>query len=209
MRILGTARWSRLIGTGVIVGGMTVASVVLTSTAAVATPAAASGTITCSKVTGTVKYTPPLTDTPGTVKMSVSLKLAKCVVTPPASGGDVTARKGCCKNSATSTVTLTGGCSELTGGTGVSSTWKVTWTKPKAPKTVVNFSGFAATTNGSGDFGLSYPESGGTGTATGSYAESGVTQQLFFNMTPAQISTACASPSGLADNGVENNGSTY
>jgi hypothetical protein len=50
-----------------------------------------------------------------------------------------------------------------------------------------------------GDFGLSYPESGGTGTASGSYAQSDAAQQFFFNMTPAQISTACASTNGLPD----------
>jgi hypothetical protein len=214
-----SARWPRLAGIGLIVGGVMVANVVLTSTTAGAKPTAASGTITCSTVTGTVTFKPGLTNTARTVKMKATLAISpsgcSTVIVGPDGIGAIAVGHTTNYNSSKSNIyKLTGGdCGSLNGvNAATPSKWTTKWISPvgTAPSKVT-FSGFDGEADPDGTV-LSYPNTsgeeieprvGGGGTASGSGSYPGSddfassTQQLDSTMTASQVTTACDSSTGL------------
>ena len=160
------------------------------SASAVAQP----GKVTCSKITGSITFNPPLTlSGTSTENTTVKITVKGCSV----SGGTVKPKKGTVDKDI-STASSTNSCSSL--GNSQPETLTVIWAPgSKIAPTTASFSGYAVATNGKGDEGFSLPDSGGTGSTAGSYAQaSGVTAQAFSNETSSQLAAACAAPSGLA-----------
>ena len=205
MRRFDTGQWPRLVGTGLIVGGMMAASVVLASTTAGAKPA--SGTITCA-VTGTITFLAPLTPSATKkVRTDVALKLSGCVV----GGGIGAASVGHTTNynsSKSNIYKLTGGCAALSENNAVPTTWKSITplsfardhtTNYNSSKS--NFSGVEAESGLQGQMEWVYPGVGGTASGSGSFTgtDGGAssTMRLISNTTAAQAMTTCESPGGL------------
>lgn len=199
-----SARWPRRAGIGLIVGGVMAASVVLTSTIAGAKSTPASGAITCSTVSGTVKFKPGLTNTARTVKMRVSLKLpdSGCilVITSSMTVKSVAPKVNTTKSNS---FKLVGGdCGTLSGTSAVAnSKWTTRWIGPPGTRpSKVRFIGFDAGTNADGTV-LSFPKVSDSASGSGSYPGNddfaSSTQQLNSTMTSSQITTACGSSKGL------------
>lgn len=147
------------------------------------------GTVSCSNVAGTIKFTPPLSNTMQTVKTVINVKETNCTTT----GGGLKPKSG---TAAATQTTANDSCAGLANGSATPENLKVKWAPgTKIKPTTVNFSGFDAATNGAGDEGFSLPNSGGTASATGSYigSDNGATStaQAFTNKTAAQIGAMC------------------
>jgi hypothetical protein len=197
-----TTRWLRSTGTGLIVVGTLMAVVALTPAAAGA-KSAASGTITCSAVTGTVTFKPGLQFSTlpkkhhGISKMKVTLDLAKsgCVVggdsNPVGDTGNVTAK---------STVSSQFTCGTLGTNPGPASSWTVKW-GGKLTSSVVGFPDFKLTSQDNLEV-INYPAPvTGNASVTGSYpgADAGASSTLVYDTstTVDQAETACDSSAGL------------
>ncbi|HVC70412.1 MAG TPA: hypothetical protein VNC61_09200 [Acidimicrobiales bacterium] len=157
-------------------------------------PVAQPGKVTCSKIKGKITFNPPLTlNGTATENTTVKITVKGCSV----SGGTVKPKKGTVSKDI-STASSTNSCSSL--GNSQPETLTVNWApSSKIAPTTASFSGYAVATNGAGDEGFSLPDSGGTGSAAGSYAQaSGVTATAFSNETSNQLALACSSPGGLA-----------
>jgi hypothetical protein len=157
-------------------------------------PVAQPGKVTCNKISGTISFSPPLTLTgTATENTTVKITVKGCSV----SGGTVKPKKGTV-NKDISTATSTNGCTSL--GNSMPETLTVDWAPAsKIAPTTASFSGYAVATNGKGDEGFSLPNSGGTGSTIGSYAQSsGVTATAYSSETSSQLASACSSPGGLA-----------
>lgn len=157
------------------------------------------GTVTCTTISGTIKFNPALKTTgPFTTEQaSIAVKIGGC------SGGTPNPTKGIVKenlNPGTSN-----DCTSL--ATSAAEMLSVKWAGKLNPS-VTAFSGYTTGTNGSGDAGFILPNSGGTGTTTGSFAGSGAHAAAYSNMTEAQILAACGSPSGLKSLKVTSGNST-
>jgi hypothetical protein len=151
------------------------------------------GTVSCTKITGTITFSPPLTLT-GTSpeNTTIDMKVGGCTDT----GGGVAPKKGTVSKDI-STASSTNGCTSLSNSQ--PETLTVTWAPAsKISPTTAAFSGYAVSTNAKGDEGFSLPNSGGTGAATGSYAEaSGVTATAYSSESSSALATACESSGGL------------
>jgi hypothetical protein len=170
-------------------------TIMLAPVAASARPAAAinqPGTVACTGIKGTITFAPPLTLS-GTSpeKTTITMTVTKCKT----SGGGVKPKKGTVSQTISKTGS-TNNCSSLTSSQSESLT--VQWApSSKINPTTASFSGYTVGSNAAGDEGFILPNSGGTGTAVGSYAEaSGVTAAAYSNETSTQLSSACAA--GLA-----------
>jgi hypothetical protein len=143
------------------------------------------GTVKCTKVTGTISFSPPLTLTGNsTENASVDITVKGCTV----SGGTVKPKKGVVKEPL---ATGTNNCSSLQNS--MAETLTITWSPAsKINPTTASFSGYAVASNSQNDEGFSLPNSGGTGSAVGSYAEaSGVTAQAFSNESSSTLASQC------------------
>jgi hypothetical protein len=194
----------RLSGIGLIVAGTLMAVVALTPAAAGA-KSAASGTITCSAVTGTVTFKPGLHSNTlpskhhGISKEAVNLDLAKsgCVV-----GGDSSPVGDTGNFTTKSTVSGQFTCAVLAANPGPGSSWTVKW-GGKLTSSVVGFPDSQETAQGPDNvIGANYPAPvTGNASVTGSYpgADAGASSTLVWETsTPVtQVEAACASTSGL------------
>ena len=197
-------RWPRLVGTSLMVGGVMVASVVLTSTTAGAKAAPAKGTIVCSTVTGTIKFKPGLTNTTRTVKMSVALKLANsgCIASgdtaSPAKEWSTINTNNLNLSKSNVNLELPLDCGGLNRGHNAPSTWTTKWSVPKgtAPS-IVSFDGFSAGAS-SDAVTLSFP-GGGTAGVTGSYTgtDGGANSTVSLVSEGTDPLSACTSKKGL------------
>jgi hypothetical protein len=157
--------------------------------AAVAQP----GSVSCTKIKGSISFNPPLTlNGTSTENTTIDITVSGC----SASGGGVKPKKGVV-NQDISTSTSTNGCTSLENSQPENLT--VTWAPgSKISPTAASFSGYSVATNGAGDEGFSLPDSGGTGSTTGSYAQaSGVTATAYSNETASALASACSSSGGL------------
>lgn len=153
------------------------------------------GTLDCALITGTVTFTPKLTNTPTTVKTVTKTKLTNCT---PSTG--LKPKSGA---SSSTTTTANDDCAMLAAGSTTPFTLTTKWapaTKIKPTKSTV--SGISPATNGAGDAGFQLPnEPGGTSSGTGSYlgSDGGTTgsAQAFTSETSTQIGATCTT-TGLA-----------
>ena len=150
------------------------------------------GTVSCNTIKGTITFNPPLTlsgSSPENANVKITVK--GCSVT----GGTVKPKKGTVSGGLTS-----GGnnnCTSLENSQ--PETLTVKWAPAgKINPTTASFSGYSVATNAQGDEGFSLPNSGGTGSTAGSYAQSsGVTATAYSNETSSQLASACGSSGGL------------
>ena len=157
-------------------------------------PIAQPGKVTCTKITGSITFNPPLTlNGTSAENTTVKITVKGCSV----SGGGVKPKKGTV-NKDISTPSSTNACTSL--GNSQPESLTVNWAPgSKILPTTASFSGYAVATNGAGDEGFTLPDSGGTGSTAGSYAQaSGVTAAAYSNETSNQLAAACAAPGGLA-----------
>jgi len=157
-------------------------------------PIAQPGKVKCSKITGSITFNPPLTlSGTSTENTTVKITVKGCSVT----GGTVKPKTGTV-NKDISTATSKNACTSL--GNSQPETLTVNWAPgSKIAPTTASFSGYAVATNGAGDEGFSLPNSGGTGSTVGSYAQaSGVSAAAYSNQTSNQLAAACSAPGGLA-----------
>lgn len=175
--------------------------VALPSGSAFAANPPAPGTITCTHVSGTVTFTPPLT-----LAGNANSEVTKVRTT--STGCTVSKGTAPTKGVSNSTITKTTTNNTANSCTGLQTSVPVTehvvWTHtPLIANSTVNFSGLMpATEAGSMDAGFKLPDTGGTASVTGSYpgADHGKTSTatVFTTMTAGQIVTVCQSTAGLA-----------
>jgi hypothetical protein len=167
------------------------------------TPAVATtftGSVTCATLTGHLLFSPPLTTRGG------SAETAKLLVDAHGCTG-ATSQGGLTLSYGRMTETFTYGsnaCQDLLSLP--ASTADIAWvdttgkTKAIAP-TDISYSGGVLTANGTGQAVFTWPGSGGTATATGSFANSdrGVSTNatVTFKQTIKLIAAVCASTGGL------------
>jgi len=158
----------------------------------------ATGTIQCTKITGTVSFTPPLTNT-GTAAetaTTVKLKISKCAADPKASA---VPKKGTVSSNI-ATPTSTDSCGSLLGtSTPTSDTVTAKWSPTSINSSVGSYSGFTISTGPppKDDEILNLPGTGGTSSTAGSYAGSGQTSTLTLGESQSSLAATCSTPAGL------------
>jgi hypothetical protein len=189
------ARWSRVAGTGLIVATTMVASLALDSATAGAKDRP--GTIDCTGLIGTLKFSPPLTNTVQSVTMTgrVTMHNDNCQVTAgsaswrfaPHASPDYTISK--------SSVTADLSCADLTGAHFPASvTWSTKWTYPgRTSASVATFSGLVGSST-SGTITLMFPGRGGKVSTTGSYTgdDLGTSSTESLNLGSGPMTTGCS-----------------
>ena len=153
----------------------------------------APGTLSCTGVSGTVKFKPPLTLTGGGTSVSAKGVLSSCHASNPA----VSITDGKFKAAITSTG---GGCAGLAGGT-TSEVFTVKWkgdyngTKAKFTASTITIKGSTIVTNGAGDEGFELPNPGkepNGATTAGSFAGStSVESYAYTTETAGAFSAGC------------------
>jgi len=155
----------------------------------------ATGSVTCTTITGTVTFSPPV----------------RHVGTRPETQ-TVSIRASHCRTSKSNVARVTGGrlvaaihrpsnnCSDLLVAESPKSTG--TWTPSSVHSTTASFSGFSFVTNGVGDIGFTLPNAGGKARVTGSFAgkDHGARSHatVYLNMTAHQFVAGCLSAAGVA-----------
>ncbi len=184
-----------------------------------ATPAAgsvptitANGSVTCTTLAGVIHFNPPLLNTgtsnteTATIKVKLNNSTASCSTTAtnlPAGG----ILYGLASSSLTTNTTdnSANACASL--GTSQATVQTIKWhykssagvTLAKLTPTTVTFSGFDVLTNASVEPGFDLPQdTGGTTTATGSFAGTSSTANVFASKTISFITAKCAKSTGLA-----------
>lgn len=155
----------------------------------------ATGGVTCTKVTGTVTFTPPVRHVGTTTETQT-----------------VTFRASGCRTTGSNVKHVTAGvlrvvvhrpsnsCIGLLSTVLPKSTG--TWVPSSIHSTTAAFSGLTFVYSKTGDVGFTVPNSGGTARVSGSFAgrDHGKrsTATVYTNMTPTQFRDACISSAGLA-----------
>lgn len=163
------------------------------SSSSPATATLATGSVTCSNITGGLAFSPPLvTEGDSAESTAISLRASGCTT----SGSDVSAVTG--GKSATAISSPSNACNRVL--TTRSLTLKVTWIPATIRPSLITFSEYGATSSRAGVVGFTFPNPGGTANVTGSFAGSDngsrSTATVFFNRTAAQLLATCKS-SGL------------
>jgi len=153
---------------------------------------AGSGPITCTGIKGTITFTPALTNTgtaPETATV-VKITVTKCKNAVGATGA--APKKGSVNENIVASG-ATDSCASLTGGGPPSpETLTVNWKNGDGSSTS-SYSGYTTGANGAGDEGFILPNTGGTGSTTGSYAEgSGSTSAAYSNQKETALTAECA-----------------
>jgi len=148
---------------------------------------APSGTVSCSKVTGSVTFDPPLTASGGSSSETTKVKVTVSDCT--ASSG-VTVTKGTGTSSSSSS---SNACTSLESPPTSPESFLVKWSPKSDGSTAVSYTGRTTVTSSSGDAGFELTG----GTSSGSFAATGVTATSYTNETTAQITSMCTSKSGL------------
>lgn len=194
-----------------------------TTTATSITSVVATGRIRCTTVSGSVRFSPPLT--------ASGHSLETVVVTADLSGCSPTASNVGQVAAGTATLRIpvdTSACAGLlqfpTSAGGVSApassqalTIRATWTSGafghSVAPSVLRFSGFAATVNQAGDVGFAFPGQGHQAVMSGSFAgaDHGAlsTASVETGEQAGQILDSCSGPSGLASIAIDDGQVTF
>jgi hypothetical protein len=154
----------------------------------------ATGGVTCTGMTGSLTFTPPLTNKGGSAESTaIALSSSGCT----AKGSNVSTVTG---GTASATISSTSNsCAELI--TSRALTINIAWAPATIRPSVLTFSGYGGTTAPSGGEGFKLPNPGGTAKVTGSFSGSdhgaSSTAVALSNETTTQLLTACGSPAGL------------
>lgn len=155
----------------------------------------ASGSITCTKVTGSIRFRPAVHHI-GTQRetQTVTFRASKCTTrgsnVKHVTSGSLTVVVHRSSNSCISLLS-----SEHPRGTG-------TWSPKSVHSTTASFTGFAFVSSKTGDVGFRVPNAGGSAKVTGSFAGKDhgkhSTATVYTNLTPGQFRSACLSSNGLS-----------
>ncbi len=154
----------------------------------------ATGGITCTNITGSLTFAPPLTTKGASAESTaISLHVAGCST----HGSNISSVPG---GSGSATITsATNACAGLL--TSRALMIAITWAPSTIRQSLVTFSGYGGASNTSGDEGFTLPNAGGGTKVTGSFAGSdhgaGSTAATFSNQTGSELLAACGSSSGL------------
>jgi hypothetical protein len=155
----------------------------------------ATGGVTCSDITGTVNFSPPLTAT-GTSAERTSIQLAATGCTTSHSNVG-TVQSGALSSTLS---TPSNACASLLTSKPVSV--DVAWTPKTVHPSAVKISGYTVGVSPSGGGGFKLPEAGGTVHVSGSFAGSdngaSSTASIYSAQSAMQLIGECESPSGLA-----------
>ncbi len=172
----------------------------------VAGGAVATGSVTCTNVTGTITFTPPLSNTPtGPETTRLSLTATGCT-TAGSSGTQVT--------SGTATATIqssTNGCVSLLSSKPV--VVAVAWSPSSIHASVASFGGYAIVTDAAQHTGFGLPNAKGSVSVAGSFAgaDNGAksTAATYSNLTSVQLLTDCGTAAGLPDLAIADGSVTF
>jgi hypothetical protein len=159
------------------------------SASAARTNPAGTGTVTCSKIKGTITFKPALKNG-GSAHEVTTIK----VTVSGCSGGTPNPSKGSVKQ-VISSGTSTNNCTSLSTSQPESLTVK--WAPASINPSTSSYSGYTVGTAGNGHSEFILPDTGGTGSTIGSFAEgSGSTATAVLNKSAAQIAAACGTTAG-------------
>jgi hypothetical protein len=169
------------------------------------------GTITCSKVKGTITFNPP--ETTGGTKTELTTFVKVTVSKCKNAGGATAIPKSGSVDTNIATGTGTNDCSALSGEQDTSQTLNVTWDPSSDGSSSSTYSNYESATSGSGDAGFELPDPSssppGTGSTSGSYSEaSGSTATAFSNKTATQIFATCNGKKGLKSIAIKSGSTT-
>lgn len=158
-------------------------------------PAAVAGTqpgsVSCTQVTGVVRFDPPLT-TGGSASevASLALLVKGCL----ASGGGSSPRVG---HGSGDLSMATNGCTNLSSASKAAVTIAVAWRPTKVGSSEVTFAGYSPTTAASLGLKMGGRRTSASGSYVGTDAGAASTATVTFNLTPTEVEAACASANGL------------
>jgi hypothetical protein len=146
------------------------------------------GTLTCNGIKGSITFKPALKNG-GTAAENTTIKItvSKCT------GGTPNPKKGTVKQDI-STSTSTNNCLSLQTSSAQSLTVK--WAGGILPSTSA-YSGYTTGTAGNGDEEFILPDSGGTGSTSGSYTNSTSSATAVLNESSSTIATKCGTAAGV------------
>ena len=154
----------------------------------------ATGSVTCTNLTGMFTFTPPLTDA-GTSPETIQISLT-------ASGCATTGSSVSQVTSATATATIksaTNGCTSLLTSKPVAVA--VAWNPSSIHASVASFSGYAIVADAAGHVGFELPATGGTASVAGSFAGSDngakSSAAAYSGFAQTQLLTACGAAGGV------------
>jgi hypothetical protein len=158
-------------------------------------PVVATGSVTCSDVSGSVEFAPPLT-TNGSAAETVSISLtAKGCTTHGSNVSQIDNGKIVSSLSVSSNA-----CAGLLNPQPVAV--DVTWTPDTVHASTIHLSGYSIAVGPSGGGGFTLPNKGGTSTVNGSFAGSdhgsSSTSAIYSDEGVGALVAACGSASGLA-----------
>jgi hypothetical protein len=166
----------------------------------------ATGSVTCTSVTGTIAFNPPLTNS-GTSPETTSITLTASGCTPAGSSASTV-------TSGTATATIqsaTNGCLSLLTSKPVAVA--VAWSPSSIHASVATFSGYAIVSDAGGNIGFGLPNSGGTATIAGSFAgtDNGATSKAttYSALTQTTLLAACATAAGVPSLAITNGSVTF
>ena len=157
---------------------------------AMAAAAPSPGTVNCTTITGSFKFSPPLTlaGTGGSEVVTAKTTLTNCTAT-----GGKTPKKGTTISTSTD---ATNGCVAVLQGAAKSVTLTTKWSPGSIAPSVGTFP--PATTSGDpATIKFGGPGTTGTGSYPGSDSGKSSTAQITLGQTTAQITTLCQSAKGL------------
>lgn len=187
---------TRLWTTGAVVGAVALTGLLLAGCGgSTQAGGVATGTVTCTTVTGAATFNPPLTlvgSMPETLK--IALHASDCT-TSKSNVAHVTGA-----SAVTSSNLGTNGCMSLATPKALKVT--VRWTPSSIAPSVVSFSGFSPGESASGALGFTFPGSDSTAKTTGSFTGSdngtGSTAAAYTTQNLKQLIAACSTAAGIA-----------
>jgi len=165
-----------------------IAMVGVGTASAARTSGTGTGTLTCNGIKGSITFKPPLKNGGSSAEnTTIKITVSKCT------GGTPDPKKGTVKQDI-STATSTNNCLSLQTSSAQSLTVK--WAGGITPSTSA-YSGYTTGTAQNGDEEFILPNSGGTGSTSGSYTNGSSTATAVLGDTQNQITTACGTTAGL------------
>jgi hypothetical protein len=166
----------------------------------------ATGSVTCTNVTGTIAFNPPLTNG-GTSPETTSITLTASGCTPTGSSASTVTG-----GTATATIqSATNGCLSLLTSKPVAVA--VAWSPSSIHASVATFSGYAIVTDASSHIGFGLPNSGGTASIAGSFAgaDNGAASKAttYSGQTQTTLLAACATAAGVPSLAILNGSVTF
>jgi len=149
------------------------------------------GTVSCTQVTGSVRFDPPLTNDGSASEVASLLLVVKGCA---AGGGGSTPRLA---HGSTELSMTSSSCANLSSGSKTTVNIAISWRPTKDGSTEVNFPGYSLTSTSDLGFSLGGEHTSASGSYAGTDAGASSTATVTFNLTPAKVEVACGTRKGL------------